>query len=226
MMYAATGAFGYALFGRNTTPNVLSSFEAHDHVINVARLAIVMCCYLCLPLLIHPLRVATCALIDRVACAKLNAKQNTAISRPRASDDGAISVGQDNEDVNTVDFTASETGIKNVIVTVGLLASIYSLALIAPSVTAVFAMTGATAVVGICFVFPALFALNILPRTTQRSSTEIYSNEIKGTSVEGASDTVGRDVAMSKVEIVLAWITIVVPGLLGVWSVGVTICKT
>jgi hypothetical protein len=39
---------------------VLSSFNPHDHLVNLARLAIVLCCYLCLPLLGERRLVVSC----------------------------------------------------------------------------------------------------------------------------------------------------------------------
>jgi hypothetical protein len=61
VIYAATGAMGFALFGEGVAGNLLSSFANDDHVVNAARLAILLCCFLCLPLLIHPLRAVRSA---------------------------------------------------------------------------------------------------------------------------------------------------------------------
>lgn len=85
--------------------------------------------------------------------------------------------------------------------TVALLVAQYALALLVPSVKAVFALTGGTAVVGFCFIFPAMFALNLLPRHTE-------------------SDAHG--VGMSGAEVGLAWVVVLLPAFLGAWSVAVT----
>ena len=88
---------------------------------------------------------------------------------------------------------------QHTLVTVALLLAQYALALLVPSVKAVFALTGGTAVVGFCFIFPALFALNLLPR---RGSGE-------------------DDIGMSGAEVGLAWAVVLLPAVLGAWSVAV-----
>ena len=62
-LYATVGTLGYAKFGPLTDDNVLNNFSAMDDVINAARAAICMCCYMCLPLLVHPLKATIVSLV-------------------------------------------------------------------------------------------------------------------------------------------------------------------
>mmetsp|Transcript_7206 Transcript_7206/g.14432 ORF Transcript_7206/g.14432 Transcript_7206/m.14432 type:complete len:587 (-) Transcript_7206:1374-3134(-) len=55
-IYSLLGIAGFALFGADVEGNILNNFAPDDDGINTARAAIAACCYLCLPLLEHPLR--------------------------------------------------------------------------------------------------------------------------------------------------------------------------
>ncbi|GBG32604.1 Sodium-coupled neutral amino acid transporter 1 [Hondaea fermentalgiana] len=56
VLYSMLGIAGFALFGSDVEGNILNNFDASDDGINTARAAIAICCFLCLPLLEHPLR--------------------------------------------------------------------------------------------------------------------------------------------------------------------------
>jgi len=56
VLYGMIGAAGFALYGAKVKENILDNFNPFDDDINAARLAIMVCCYLCLPLIMTPLR--------------------------------------------------------------------------------------------------------------------------------------------------------------------------
>jgi len=128
-IYAAVAVSGFALYGAATQDNILNNFETNDDVVNTARIAIVACCYLCLPLLEHPLRGSMSAFL-----------------------------GLGNSKFNRI------------MLTFVLLVSQYCVSILIPSIETIFSLTGGTAVVGFCYVFPVLFALALLSNRYQESS--------------------------------------------------------
>jgi len=64
VLYTTIGTLGYSLFGQATSDNVLDNFSPMDDVVNAARAAICVCCYTCLPLLVHPLRSTIISLVE------------------------------------------------------------------------------------------------------------------------------------------------------------------
>lgn len=121
-LYALLGVTGFALFGSETQGNIFNNFSAKgDDAINLARIAICACCFLCLPLLEHPLRSTLMSLLN-----------------------------------------IRSTRYSRALVTFLTMACQYVAALLAPSVKVVLQITGGSAIVGFCFVFPVSFALCLL----------------------------------------------------------------
>ena len=155
-----TGGVAYAIFGNNTSDNILINLP-DSSLMRCARTALVLVAISAFPLMFAPLRATfNELLLEYLLPAACFRAGRCGACRRFWTDVAADDDEDDNEAAYWTRYHAlSSSELLRRVEVLGLLACCFVVAAACPGIGIVFSLTGGTAVVGIVYVFPVAFFL-------------------------------------------------------------------